>query len=60
MIEFGSIINGKQVTSGEWIDIYNPYTKKQVGRVASLDTKTLDKVLTDTKNTKINLTRYER
>ncbi|MCK0133910.1 aldehyde dehydrogenase family protein [Arenibacter sp. S6351L] len=60
MIEFGSIINGKQVKSGEWIDIYNPFTKKQVGRVSSIDTKTLDKVLTDTKNTKMTLTRYER
>lgn len=60
MIEFGSIINGKQVKGTEWIDVFNPYTQKKVGRVSSIDTKTLDKVLTDTKKTKITLTRYER
>ena len=60
MIEFGSIINGKQVKGDEWINVYNPYTKKKVGRVSSIDTNTLDQVLRDTKKTKINLTRYER
>ena len=60
LIEFGSIINGKQVKGNEWIDVFNPYTKKKVGRVSSIDTATLDKVLRDTKNTKITLTRYER
>ena len=60
MIEFGSIINGKQVKGNEWIDVFNPYTKKKVGRVSSIDTETLDQVLKDTKKTKINLTRYER
>ena len=60
MIEFGSIINGKQVKGSEWIDVFNPYTNKKVGRVASIDLPTLDQVLKDTKNTKITLTRYER
>jgi aldehyde dehydrogenase (NAD+) len=60
LIEFGSIINGKQVKSGKWIDVYNPYTKKKVGRVSSIDTRTLDKVLKDTRATRIKLTRYER
>ncbi|MDX1365489.1 MAG: phosphonoacetaldehyde dehydrogenase [Arenibacter latericius] len=60
MIEFGSIVDGKQIKSGEWINVYNPYTKKLVGRVSSMDTKTLDKVLIDTRNTKAVLTRYER
>ncbi len=60
MIEFGSIINGKQVKGDEWIDVFNPYTKKKVGRVTSINLKNLDKVLKDTKNTKITLTRYER
>jgi phosphonoacetaldehyde dehydrogenase len=60
MIEFGSIINGKQVKGSEWIDVYNPYTKKKVGRVSSIHTADLDQVLRDTKNTKITLTRYER
>ncbi|RKN77893.1 aldehyde dehydrogenase family protein [Ulvibacterium marinum] len=60
MIEFGSIINGRQVKGNEWIDVFNPYTKKKVGRVSSIDNKTLDEVLRDTKNAKITLTRYER
>ncbi|GAA3555105.1 aldehyde dehydrogenase family protein [Snuella lapsa] len=60
IIEFGAIIDGKQVTTGEWIEVYNPYSKKLVGRVASINTDTLDQVLRDTKKTKINLTRYER
>jgi len=60
MIEFGSIINGKQVKGDKWVNVYNPYTRKKVGRVTSIDTETLNEVLTDTRNTKINLTRYER
>jgi len=60
MIEFGSIINGKQIKGDQWIDVYNPYTLKKVGRVSAIDTKTLDQVLRDTRATKISLTRYER
>jgi aldehyde dehydrogenase (NAD+) len=60
IIEFGAIINGKQVTTGEWVDVFNPYTNKKVGRVASIDTDLLDKVLVDTYNTQVELTRYER
>ena len=60
MIEFGSIIDGKQIKGDKWIDVFNPYTKKKVGRVSAINTKTLDKVIRDTKNTKITLTRYER
>ena len=60
MIEFGSIVNGKQIKGNEWIDVFNPYTKKKVGRVSSMDLETLDQVLKDTKKTKITLTRYER
>ncbi len=60
LIEFGAIINGKEVFTGEWVDVFNPYSSEKVGRVASIDTMTLNKVLTDTYNTKINLTRHER
>ncbi|QTE23691.1 aldehyde dehydrogenase family protein [Polaribacter cellanae] len=60
MIEFGSIINGKQEKSNEWIEVFNPFTKKKVGRVSSISTERLDEVLRETKNTKITLTRYER
>ena len=60
MIEFGSIINGKQIKNSRWIDVFNPYTNKKVGRVSAIDIETLDKVIRDTKKTKIKLTRYER
>ena len=60
MIEFGSIINGKQIKNGKWIDVFNPYTNKKVGRVSAIDTESLDQVIRDTKKTKITLTRYER
>ena len=60
MIEFGSIINGKQIKNSKWIDVFNPYTDKKVGRVSAIDIETLDKVIRDTKKTKITLTRYER
>ena len=60
LIEFGSIIGGRQVKNGKWIDVTNPYTHKKVGRVAAIDTTTLNKVLKDTYKTRIKLTRYER
>ncbi len=59
-MEFGSIIGGQEIKSGQWIDVYNPYTKKQVGRVASIDPSKLDQILQDTHDTKLTLTRYER
>ncbi len=58
--EFGSIIGGQEITSGEWIDVFNPYTGNMVGRVASIDAETLDQVMEDTYNTRLTLTRYER
>lgn len=60
LMEFGSIVGGTQIKNGKWIDVVNPYTHKKVGRVAAIDTDTLDKVLRDTYNTQIKLTRYER
>ena len=60
LIEFGSIIGGTQIKSGRWINVFNPYTNKKVGRVAAIDTDTLNRVLEDTYHTQITLTRYER
>ena len=60
ILEFGNIVNGSQIKSGKWIDVISPYTQKKVGRVSTMDTKTLDGVLKDTHRTKIKLTRYER
>lgn len=60
MLEFGNIINGKEVFSGEWLDVFNPYTKKQVGRVSMLSPEKLAEVIQQTYDTRITLTRYER
>ncbi|MFZ6013733.1 MAG: phosphonoacetaldehyde dehydrogenase [Bacteroidota bacterium] len=59
-MEFGSIINGQQVFSGKWLDVYNPYHQKKVGRVSTIDARTTEKILRDSHAIKINLTRYER
>ncbi len=58
--EFGSIIGGQEIKSGNWIDVFNPYTNKKVGRVASISPEQLDKVMENTYRTKLTLTRYER
>lgn len=60
IIEFGSIIGGQEIKSGEWIDVFNPYTKKKVGRVSSIAPDKIDQVLEDTYRAKLTLTRYER
>ena len=58
--EFGSIIGGKEIKSDKWIDVINPFTKKPVGRVSSIDISTLDATIQETYDTKLTLTRYER
>ncbi|MFT7032810.1 MAG: putative phosphonoacetaldehyde dehydrogenase [Cyclobacteriaceae bacterium] len=58
--EYGSIIGGQEIKSGEWIDVHNPYTNKKVGRVASASLEVVDKALEETYNAKLTLTRYER
>jgi phosphonoacetaldehyde dehydrogenase len=58
--EYGSIIGGQEIKSGQWIDVYNPYTNKKVGRVSSASPEVLDQVLEETYNAKLTLTRYER
>ena len=30
--EFGSIIGGQEIKSGEWIDVFNPFTNKKDGK----------------------------
>lgn len=59
-MEFGSIVNGQQEFSGKWLEVFNPYTRKKVGRVATIDVKKMDTVLRDTYSTTINLSRHER
>ena len=58
--EYGSIIGGKEIYSGKWIEVFNPYTAKNVGRVASMSADQLEKVIQETRKQKITLTRYER
>ena len=60
IIEFGSIIGGQEIKSSEWIDVFNPFSKKKVGRVSSISPDKIDQVIEDTYNTKLKLTRYER
>ncbi len=60
MLEFGTIINGKQEFSGEWLSVHSPYTGKVVGRVSMVSPKELEKIIQQTHAAKINLTRYER
>ena len=60
MREYGSIINGQQVLSGEWIEIRNPYTGNLGGRVASADKATTENALRGMRSAKVRLQRYER
>lgn len=58
--EFGSIIGGQEIKSGKWIDVFNPFTNKKVGRVSSASLDVVDKALEETYKAKLTLTRYER
>ena len=60
MHQFGSIIGGIQVETGQWLDVHNPYTGQQVGRVASITPAAADAVLHQTHAAKFNLSRYDR
>jgi putative phosphonoacetaldehyde dehydrogenase len=60
MLEYGSIIGGGQRTTGEWIDVRNPYTQEVVGRVASVDRALTQDLIRQSRAAKVSLTRYER
>lgn len=60
MHEYGSIVQDKQVASGEWLTVHNPYTKTVVGRVASADAAATERVLTQARSAKFQLARFER
>ena len=60
ILEFGSIIGGKEIFTDKWINVFNPYTNLQVGRVAAIDAAQLDQVMQDTYHTKLDLSRHER
>lgn len=58
--EFGTIINGKQKTGNEWVDVYNPWTRDVAGRVAVATPELASHVIKRTRDAKIRLTRHER
>ena len=60
MHQFGSIIGGTQVESGQWIDVHNPFTGQQVGRVSAIAPAKADAVLRQTHAAKFDLSRYDR
>ena len=58
--QFGSIVGGKEVFSGEWIKVFNPYSGKLVGQVASIAPRSLNEILQISYDTKLTLSRHER
>lgn len=60
MIEYGSPIGGQQETSGEWIDVTNPFTGRIVGRVASTSQQRVAQVAESMKGQRVDLTRRQR
>ena len=60
MREYGSIIGGQQQPGREWIDVRNPYTSEQVGRVASLDPGRVDAIVEQVHAAEVRLSRRER
>ena len=60
MHQFGSIIGGAQIESGQWLDVHNPYSNDLVGRVAAIDATTAGKILHQTHATTFDLSRHDR
>lgn len=60
MIEYGSLIDGRQQRGENWIDVRNPYSGESVGRVASLPADRLVPVLQAAHATRVDLTRRQR
>tara|TARA_B100000686_G_scaffold354528_1_gene465273 strand:+ start:5735 stop:7159 length:1425 start_codon:yes stop_codon:yes gene_type:complete len=60
MREFGSIVEGQQHSSGKWIDVYNPFTLEQTGRVAAIDPKAVNEIAKKMHDSDVRLSRHER
>ncbi len=45
MVEFGSLIDGKEVTSGEWLESRDPWTGEALGRVSIAHWNDIDRAL---------------
>ncbi len=60
MLSLPSYIAGKAVTTDTWIDVLNPYTNEQVGRVAAIGREHLETAIEAHLQHHEPLTRYER
>ena len=60
MHQFGSIIGGAQIESGQWLNVHNPYSNDLVGCVAAIDATTAGKILHQTHATTFDLSRHDR
>jgi putative phosphonoacetaldehyde dehydrogenase len=60
MWEFGSIIGGRQVISGQWIEIRNSYSGNIVGRVSGVGKYETLAVIQATRAAQVGLSRQER
>ena len=60
MHQFGSIIGGTQVETGQWLDVHNPYRNDLVGRVAAIDATAAEEILHQTNAAKFRLSRHDR
>lgn len=45
MVEFGSLIDGKEVTSGDWLESHDPWTGEVIGRISIANWDEIDKAL---------------
>jgi len=60
MLEFGTVCGGRQESSGQWLNVTNPFHGKLVGRVALASAQRVEKILQQTHATRIDLTRRQR
>lgn len=58
--EFGTIVGGAQETTGDWVEVKNPFNNELVGRVAAASAEQVENVLARTRKARARLTRYER
>lgn len=60
ILEFGTIIAGAEEPTGEWIEVFNPYDRSLVGRVAAATTEQVDRLIEEVRGAKVRLTRHDR
>lgn len=60
MREYGTIVGGRQETSGEWLDVASPFHGDVVGRVALATASRVGQIIEETHAARIELTRRQR